>query len=207
MAMSELMRTEQFGPLGDNKYREYAGSIHAGAAHALDVLSVTLDASLDINAPAAAEDHTTAPASGTITPDECHADQCLTGCLRLIAPKAAESGITIASNLNAGTTRLRANPVLLHQILINLLANAIKFTPPQGAITACSENTGIGGFTITIADTGVGIAASDLATPSGLGLNMVRKLSQVVGATFAIESTRGGGTTVSLSFPPCRIIR
>lgn len=103
----------------------------------------------------------------------------------------------------------------MKQILINLIANAIKFTPRGGSVTVSSADAG-DHVVLTVADTGVGIPEADLprlgrpfeqATQdasltkagTGLGLALVRSLAQLHGGELTIDSTVGRGTTVTVT--------
>jgi signal transduction histidine kinase len=112
---------------------------------------------------------------------------------------------------------LLADPLRLKQILLNLLSNAIKFTPLEGRISATAERDGPW-VLITIADSGIGMAPEmiaiafepfrQVASPyardvegTGLGLSLVKSLTEQHGGTIALKSAPNRGTTVELRFP------
>ena len=124
--------------------------------------------------------------------------------------------VDVAPNAN----RILADPLLIKQILLNLLSNARKFTPANGRISVRSARDEQGGVVLAVDDTGVGIPAEnliDIAEPFtrfheghligsrdrgfGLGLSLVKKFVRLHGATFAIHSTVGRGTTATVTFP------
>jgi signal transduction histidine kinase len=107
----------------------------------------------------------------------------------------------------------------MKQVLLNLLSNAIKFTPPGGKLTLSARQSEDGGLVLRVADTGIGIAADELALVcepfhqadatlarkhegTGLGLSISRRLAEMHGGRLEIASTPGEGTTVSIHLPP-----
>jgi signal transduction histidine kinase len=109
-------------------------------------------------------------------------------------------------------------------MLINLLSNALKFTPDRGRIEVAARADADGGLVLSVADTGVGIAPEDreaVLEPfrqgrsaaaaaeggTGLGLSLVKSLIELHGGTIALDSRPGGGTVVSLRFPSDRVSR
>jgi signal transduction histidine kinase len=118
---------------------------------------------------------------------------------------------------------VRADRRATKQIMINLVTNAVKFTPPRGVVTIRAESTAAGGIAIVVADTGIGLDAAaldSLCQPftqadssksrkyggAGLGLAIVRKLAAMHEGDFRIESELGKGTTASVAFPASRVI-
>lgn len=117
--------------------------------------------------------------------------------------------------------QLHADPLRLKQILLNLVNNAIKFTPKGGRITVTGEINGDGGVALMVGDTGVGIAKKDIPKVlekfgqvrdghmqthegAGLGLPLSKTLMELHGGTLEIESQVGKGTRVTVTFPPER---
>jgi len=219
MALSDMICTEQFGPLGNEKYREYVEDIHASAHHALKVLTTSLDTALTASLEPASSDAAT----------EVDINAILKACLKLTEPNFSASGIILRREIAPELHHVATRATLLHQIILNLLGNALKYTPEDGTITARSELCQDGSIRLSIIDTGLGIAATELATlrsgnlpprvndPStqasdkisnksgiasshGLGLNLIRAQAKACGAEFTIESQRGRGTTTCLIF-------
>jgi signal transduction histidine kinase len=119
---------------------------------------------------------------------------------------------------------LNADKRLLKQILLNLLSNAIKFTPAGGRVTVQAGLDGQGGIRITVADTGIGMSAADIAKAmspygqidsrisrkhqgTGLGLPISRSLAHAHGGELEVDSSPGKGTRISLVLPPQRSLR
>ena len=145
-------------------------------------------------------------------------------CARLIKGQMDAKPVSFASNIPSDLPMLLVDELKLKQIVINLLSNAVKFTPTGGAITLSAHEEIRRGFTITIADTGIGIAPEDLAhvfTPftqlranvsrpipgTGLGLPLTKALVELHGGSLVLESAVGSGTTVTINLPAKRIVR
>ncbi|MCB1510293.1 MAG: HAMP domain-containing histidine kinase [Hyphomicrobiaceae bacterium] len=216
IAFAEMLQREAYGPLGHPKYREYADSITAGAAHALDVLAATLE---DV------EISTTSDLAGD---KEIEPAAIAKACMELVTPMAQAAGVAVSLEAAESLPKLRIDATRLRQALVNLLVNAIKFTPVGGAVTVSVAASEAGSVTIAVADDGIGITPSlaqslaqsqpdatgrpgvSASTSSaddasalgrGLGLTLVRRLAAACGGKFVLESTRGAGTTAMLHFP------
>jgi signal transduction histidine kinase len=140
----------------------------------------------------------------------------LDGALRLIRGSAEQSGISLCMEpLPDNLPRALAEERRLRQILLNLLSNALKFTPPGGSVHLAAMPLPDGAVEITVRDTGIGIAAEDLPRAfepfvqletthdrryggSGLGLYLAQTFARTMGAELTLDSTRGKGTTARL---------
>ena len=117
---------------------------------------------------------------------------------------------------------LYADERKLKQVLINLLSNAVKFTPPGGSVEVCSDIEPDGAYTISVVDSGVGIAPEDIDKAlapfgqidsgldrkyegTGLGLPLTKSLVEAHGGTLTLESSLGVGTTIKVRFPGERL--
>src|SRR5262249_17476648 len=138
-------------------------------------------------------------------------------CCQIMRPQAEERGIALTCAALAGLPQIAADRRALRQILINLLANAIKFTERSGSINVAAHAPD-GVVTLSVTDAGIGISASDLprlGTPfvqadasyerryegTGLGLSMVKGLAGLHGGGLTIESDLGVGTTATVTLP------
>lgn len=138
--------------------------------------------------------------------------------LALISPKASEKGVKIVQKIPGSLPAIRADRDRLAQILLNILDNAVKFTPPGGSIAVEAMQDEDGRLNIRITDTGVGIPKGEIPRlgerfyradkararemgGTGLGLSIVKHLMKAHEAQMMIDSARGHGTTVSLKFP------
>lgn len=206
IGFTDMMRQHTFGPLGNEKYEEYATLIYDSGQLLLDLISDMLDMAkieagkLELNIETV--DFNSAVENGA----------------RLLRDRAAENGLELTLALSKEPLFIAADKRAIKQIVLNLLSNAIKFTPAGGAIDV-SVALAEGLATIVIADTGIGIAPDDLdrlgrpfeqangnpmlasAGGSGLGLALVRALTEKHGGILQIESEEGFGTTVRVSFP------
>jgi two-component system, OmpR family, phosphate regulon sensor histidine kinase PhoR len=138
--------------------------------------------------------------------------------LALIASKASEKGVKIVREIPGPLPPIRADRDRLAQILLNILDNAVKFTPPGGSIAVEALPDEDGRLNIRITDTGVGIPKGEIPRlgerfyradkarsreigGTGLGLSIVKHLMKAHEARMMIDSALGHGTTVSLKFP------
>lgn len=209
LGFSELMKTEAFGAHGSPKYLEYAIDINSSGAHLLDLINDLLDgARVD--------------AGNYVPADEVFALTALFDeSARLVAGRAAEKNLTLRP-ARPCEAELRADRRGMKQVLINLLANAVKFTPAGGNITLDAVREADGGLRIEVADDGPGIDAADLprifesfgqgrhdvAQPDrgvGLGLAIVRGILTAHGGTIEARSAPGQGTTMLVRLPPDRV--
>jgi signal transduction histidine kinase len=193
-----------YGPVGDGRYRDYAGLINGAGTHLLDLIGDILDMS-KIEA-GKLELHRESVETAALVRE----------CAELMAERAAAGGITLGTDLEQAPRQLSADRRAVKQILLNLLSNAIKFTPGGGAVTLQVDYGG-GQCRFTVADTGIGMPAGEMnriGNPfvqlsnnsgrhagTGLGLALVRGLVDLHGGSFRIESTEGHGTTATVMLP------
>ncbi len=205
---ARLIAEEIHGPLGAADYRGYAEDIHESGVHLLGLIDELLDV-------ARAQ-------SGRLTIQEGLADPAglvRTVC-RVLGPEADAAGVLLSWEVPAERWSVRGDPVRLRQVLLNLVGNAIKFTPSGGAVTVSLTVAADGTLRITVRDNGVGIAAEDLGrvmrpfeqvhagrSPGvGLGLPLSRLLVELHGGRLALASTPGEGTTAEIALPAERVL-
>jgi signal transduction histidine kinase len=210
MGFSEVIRDALFGPV-DPHYRSYATDIHESGRHLLAVINDILDL--------------TKLESGRFDLHEeaVSVSALVETCRDMVAAKAKERGLHLAVRVPAGLPRLRADPLRLRQILLNLLSNAVKFTPSGGRIVASVQLAPDGGMLFEIKDTGIGMKAGDIALAlepfrqidsqlnrtyegTGLGLPLVKRLTELHDGRLEIVSAQGQGTTVLVRIPPERVL-
>jgi signal transduction histidine kinase len=143
--------------------------------------------------------------------------------LRLVRERQTEAGLSLTTSLPPRPPRLNADKRKLKQILINLIGNAIKFTPSGGAVTLSAQVLEDGSLEIAITDNGIGIAAEDIERVlqpfvqadsalhrkfdgAGLGLPLSRGLARLHGGELTLESQIGRGTRAIVVLPPERVI-
>jgi PAS domain S-box-containing protein len=209
IGFSELIHDQPFGAIGPN-YVEYATDINAAGHHLLDVINDVLDLS-KIEA-----------GRYELANEIVELGVVVRSCIAMLKPRAADGGVRIDNAANGMRVALRGDARALKQIVLNLLANAVKFTPNGGAVSLRIEHA-VAGVGLVVTDTGIGIEAGALQSlcepfqqadasinrkfgGSGLGLAISRKLLALHGATLTIESTLGQGTTVRVNFPPDRVV-
>lgn len=211
IGFSDILRMETFGKLGDPHYREYADHINEAGRHLLAIISDILDAS-KIEAGALELEDEVFEVAGTVE-----------NVLPLIADKATASDVTLSVSLSAGLPALRADRRRVAQILLNLVSNAVKFTPKGGRVDIMAAVDETGGVVISVADTGIGIAAEDIPlvlapfgqvasaqsrqhAGTGLGLPLTKALVELHGGEMTLESRPGVGTAVRCRFPAHRSV-
>ena len=205
IGFSNSIREEVFGPIGHPKYDEYIQDIAASGEHLLALINDILDVSA-IEAEKL-----------ELYEDTLDVAQLVEAALRIAKPLAEKRQVRLSSNLDCGLTQLVADERRMKQILLNLLSNAIKFTPPDGCIDL-SVTCPNGGYVFTVHDTGQGMSKEEIAKSmeqfgqvdrvangdmegTGLGLPLTQGLVHLHGGTFAIESEKGVGTTVTVTLP------
>ena len=212
IGFSEVLGGEMFGPLGSERYRDYAHDIHGAGRHLLALINDILDLS---KAEAGKFD---------LHCEELAPRELIAECLKLMRGRAMEAGLSLTESTGGDIPHLFADRLRLKQILLNLLSNAVKFTPPGGAIRVSVECDAVGQVVVAVSDTGIGIAPEmiqvalepfrQIASPfarnaegTGLGLSLVRALMESHDGALHIESALNLGTTASLIFPAARVLR
>ena len=197
-----------YGSMPPPAYTEYVGIVENSAQHLLDLINDILDLSkID---------------SGTVelSIQKLDVAKLMDECLSLLAPRAEEAQVSLERNFMTAPPTIKGDARRLKQVFLNLLSNAIKFTPAGGSVTTQIASAGTDGrtITITITDTGVGIAAEDipkvlseygqaehgldhLIEGTGLGLPISKKLVQLQGGQLPLDSTPGEGTAITVTMP------
>jgi two-component system cell cycle sensor histidine kinase PleC len=202
---SEIMVGELFGPLGDARYKEYAGDILASGQHLLSVINDILDMS-KIEA-----------GKMNLKFERIDLQEVAEDAVRLIRNRAEAAGLTVIIDM-PGLPEVEADFRALKQVLLNLLSNAQKFTPRGGQIRvfgrAGIDGCGAERVMIGVQDTGIGISKDDLARlaqpfeqvesqhaktrqGTGLGLALTKSFVEMHGGLLDMKSEPGKGTTVS----------
>ena len=203
MGFSDVMRQRIFGDLPP-RYAEYAELIHDAGAHLLDLINDVLDMS-KIEAE-----------RFELFRERLDAREPVQAALRLMRLQADDAGVQLRGVLPGAEVMLSADRRALKQIVLNLVSNALKFTP-KGGLVSVSLDRRAEALELTVADTGLGIAAEDLerlgrpfeqagdqisqGKGTGLGLSLVRSLAELHGGEMVIESRLGEGTAVTVRLP------
>lgn len=196
IAYAEILKNEHFGPLANPRYQTYARDIYESARHALGVV----DSMLRGDRPRSA---LPSLAFADLDP-ACVVESCLT----VARPLAERARLVLGAEFAPRLPRIIADEVSLRQMLLNLLANAIKFGRPGDRVTVAVAYDGEGPLTISVSDTGPGIDDAPKAGPAGLGLGLplTRALAAANGAALSIESAPGRGTRVTIAFAKDRVV-
>jgi signal transduction histidine kinase len=211
IGFSEMIQGQVWGPLGSERYLSYVDDIAASGRHLLDLINNILDL-------AKAEAGKLELFEETVN----LADIAET-CARMVSPRVEAGQLTLFLSLPEHPMLMRGDMSKLRQIILNLLSNAIKFTPVDGKVELTLRRTADGGCMLTVADTGIGMAADDIPKVfqpfvqidnrlarkyegTGLGLALSSTFVELHGGTMTIDSTLGRGTRVMVKLPSARSV-
>jgi len=210
IGFSEVMKNGSFGPLGNVKYLEYTQDIYASGLHLLGLINDVLDLSK-------AE-----AGKMKIFEEEFDPVAAIRACLNMFKDEVRKSGVDVVDEIFEEDTYLRADQKMFRQIVINVLSNAIKFTPAQGKISIKAWSQPTSGYVFQVIDSGIGIEPSDIPKilqpftqvdgalnrkyqGTGLGLPLTKRLIELHGGILDIQSNLGVGTTITIRFPKERM--
>lgn len=205
LGFSDMLAHEMFGPFADPRQKEYVGLIHESGNHLLSVVNSILDVSKI--------------ESGTypIHPEPFAFADAVEMCRSMMAHQASVKPVSLRVALAPSVGEVCADRRAIQQILINLVSNAVKFTPTGGSVVIGAARTGER-LRFWVSDTGIGISSDDLKRlgqpftqvqndytrqfeGTGLGLSLVKGLVALHEGAMAIESAPGDGTTVTVTVP------
>ena len=211
IGFSSIIRDQAFGPDATDRYVGYAQDILDSGDHLLKIINDILDLSrIESGKVVFNEEHV-------------HLGAVLKAACKTVADRAEDSDLTMRLPDAGMETGLLGDPRLITQIFLNLLTNAIKFTPRHGEVNLTIKSHGDGQVSISVSDTGVGISEQDMplvlstfgqaadamtrATEgTGLGLPIVLSLMKLHGGELQLQSQPGVGTTATVTFPADRVI-
>ncbi len=209
IGFSDTMKMEVFGPLSE-RYKGYASDIHHSGEHLLALINDVLDLSrLDSG-------------HAELREEEFDPAELISESLRMLAGQAAKAQIALTTDIAHGLPWVKADKRRIKQILINLMSNALKFTPADGQVNVIARLVD-GGLAIAVSDSGIGIAPQDIPkvmerfgmvdstmsrkhTGTGLGLPLSKQLAELHGGSLTLESTVNVGTTVTVTLPRERLV-
>ncbi|HEX3498049.1 MAG TPA: PAS-domain containing protein [Stellaceae bacterium] len=211
IGFSDILRSEKFGGIGNSKYLEYVRDIHTSGVHLLDLINDVLDMS-KIEA-----------GKLELFEEEVAIPELVASCLAMVAERARERRIRVATDFASQATRVWADLRGVKQIVLNILSNAVKFSHDGGLVTITSGLDAAGGVFISITDHGIGMTADQIersrqpfgqahaATTrtyggTGLGLPITQRLVELHDGELRINSVPGEGTSVAIVFPPLRTL-
>jgi two-component system cell cycle sensor histidine kinase PleC len=211
LGFSEVMKGELLGPIPNGSYREYAANIHDSGRHLLHLINEVLDLS---RIEAGRHELQEGPVSLAAVAEDC---------LRLLNLRAESKGLQVAMAAGKGLEPLWADERAIRQICLNLISNALKFTPRGGQISLTVAAAPDGGQTLTVKDTGPGIPKDEIPKVlqafgqgslahetgeggTGLGLPIVQSLVALHGGRFKLRSELRKGTEAIVWLPPSRLM-
>ena len=211
LGFSEVMKNEVLGPIENPAYRDYAGDIHTSGQHLLGLINEILDLS---RIEAGRYELYEEPINLVALVEECR---------HLLHLRAHNKAITIDEQYARGLPRLLADDRAVRQIVLNILSNAIKFTPTGGRIWIRVSWAAGGGQFLSIRDNGPGIPAEEIPIVlssfgqgsiaiksaeqgTGLGLPIVQALMRMHDGDFELKSKLREGTEVVITFPVSRVL-
>lgn len=207
IGFAELLESEAFGPLGAERYRHYAGDIRTSGQHLLSIINEILDLSrieagrIDLNI------------------EEVDIREAVNNAIDATRPMIQKAGLTVATDLSDALPAVKADQRSVHQIMLNLLSNAAKFTPGGGMVSISARMAEVGpAVELIVEDNGRGIPAHilpSLGTPfqkagsahdssnpgTGLGLAISRGLAEQMNGSLKIESSEGEWTRITVTLP------
>ncbi len=212
LGFSEVMKSEVFGPHANPTYKEYATDIHTSGNHLLNLINEILDLSR-IEAERY-ELHEQTVKLIDIADD----------CQHLLSMRARNKGIELQLVQQEKLNSIWVDERAIRQVCLNMLSNAVKFTPQNGKITIEIGNTDKGGQYLSVTDTGPGIPEDEIEKVlkpfgqgslahqtaeggTGLGLAICQKLVSIHDGTFSLESELRQGTTVRFEIPSKRVMQ
>ena len=211
LGFSEILQQEMFGPHGVEAYKTYAGDIHSSGNYLLHLVDDILDLS---RIEAGRREMNDEPISLVTSIEDA---------IHVIKMRLRQKNQTLTIDMPASLPKIMADRRALHQIWLNLLANAVKFTPAGGRIEISAHRTDENGVAVHLKDTGPGIPAHEIETAmnafsrgayatkkaidgAGLGLPIVKGLVALHDGTFDIKAGQSGGTETTVIFPHRRML-
>jgi PAS domain S-box-containing protein len=208
---AEVIMAERFGPIGNERYREYIKDIHAAGTHLVSMLNDLLDLSrietgqIELNFASV------------------NLNELTQQCVGIMQPQANRARIIIRTSLTPGLPLVVADERSLRQIVLNLIANSIKFTGPGGQVIVSTVFTDSREAVLRVRDTGSGMSEKDIAAAlepfrqiatsgswgsggTGFGLPLTKALAEANRANFSIKSAPNAGTLIEIAFPPSHIV-
>jgi PAS domain S-box-containing protein len=211
IGFSELMIGERFGPVGNDRYRDYLQDINRSGNHVLELVNDLLDIS-KIEAGEQEMAH-----------EAVSLNEALAQTVAMMQPQANRERVIIRSSFASKLPEVVADPRSIRQIALNLLSNAVRFTQAGGQVIVSTAYEPSGDVVMRVRDTGIGMTQAEIEQAlkpfkqvntlkrprgdgTGLGLPLTKAMVEANRARFAIHSTPGEGTLVEISFPSTRVL-
>lgn len=211
IGFSEIIKDEVFGKIEQASYKDYAKDIYKSGRNLLNIINEILDiAKIESN-------------ERQLNDEVVYVSEIVKSSLDLMKNKIASNKLNVANNMR-NVPQIIGEEIAIKQIIINILSNAIKFTPARGHITITNELDAQNMLRISITDTGIGLDPHEIQKAispfgqidnalnrnnkgTGLGLTLVNSLMKLHGGNVEIVSQKGIGTTVTLIFPASRVVQ
>lgn len=211
IGFADVMAAESFGPIGNERYLQYLRDIKHSGHHLLDLVNDLLDISKIEAGKASLK---IAPISAVDIAAEI---------VSLMQPQAGRARVILRSDLPHGLPHILADARSIRQIALNLLSNAIRFTPAGGQVVVTASVDAKGCFILRFRDTGIGMSEDEMSEAmipysqvssiarergdgTGLGLPLTKAMVEANSARFTLRSTQGEGTIVEITFPADRVV-
>jgi signal transduction histidine kinase len=211
IGFADVMRMEMAGPIGNPQYKAYLRDIHGSAMHLLGVINDILEVSRIETGKVALHE------------SMCRIEDVVGSVVRLVRERVSEGLLTLNVELPEKLPRIHADKQKLKQVVMNLIGNAIKFTPRNGKVEIGAEISPAGELLVSVTDSGIGIAPGDLERVlepfvqadsalhrrfdgAGLGLPLSRGLMRLHGGDLRLESEPGRFTRAIMVLPASRLI-
>ncbi|MHB1208041.1 MAG: sensor histidine kinase [Rhodospirillaceae bacterium] len=210
IGFAEVIHNQFKGPVGNPQYIDFARAIHESGRHLVDIINDILDLSkVEEGKLELEEEAISLPAV-------------VERVTRLMRQGLDSANLALSVALAPDLPEVRGDARKLDQVLLNIMSNAVKFTPPGGRISI-EAHRNAGGIAIVVADTGVGISEDELAEVlkpfvqgrdserrlvrgTGLGLPLADQMMKMHGGFLSLASRRGEGTIVTLQLPAARVL-
>jgi PAS domain S-box-containing protein len=209
IGFAEVMLEERFGPIGNERYKDYLRDVHGSGAHVISLVNDLLDLA-KIEAGRMDLSFTSVSLNDLVS-----------SCVTLLQPQAGRDRIVMRTSFAPKLPPVVADERSIRQIVLNLVSNAIKFTDAGGQVIVSTALTDRGEVAFRVRDTGIGMTEKEieaalepfrqLATSrkrggTGLGLPLTKALVEANRGALQISSNTNEGTLVEVLFPPTRVL-
>jgi len=208
---AEVIMAERFGPIGNERYREYVKDIHGAGTHLVSLLNDLLDLSR------------IETGQTELNFANLNLNDITQQCVGIMQPQANRARIIIRTSLTPNLPHVVADERSLRQIVLNLISNSIRFTGPGGQVIVSTVFSDAREAVLRVRDTGAGMSETDIAAAlepfretatsgswgsggTGFGLPLTKALAEANRANFGIKSAPNAGTLIEIAFPPNRVV-
>jgi PAS domain S-box-containing protein len=208
---AEVIMAERFGPIGNERYREYVKDIHGAGTHLVSLLNDLLDLSR------------IETGQTELNFANLNLNDITQQCVGIMQPQANRARIIIRTSLTPNLPHVVADERSLRQIVLNLISNSIRFTGPGGQIIVSTVFSDAREAVLRVRDTGAGMSEKDIAAAlepfretatsgswgsggTGFGLPLTKALAEANRANFSVKSAPNAGTLIEIAFPPNRVV-